>query len=491
MKKIMLLILMLLPFLAPVTNAQDKKLTEENREAVPENINPEDVERVYQAYVNFVNSYLACNTREELMAFATENSEEISRMATDVSKYSAYFTPEQISGLEELSKKLMTKADILSKETSGNDAQSVADSITDADDTQEGIHDNGKPEATTSNEVNPEDVDKAYQAYVDFVNGYMACNSMEELTAYATQNMDNINQMSNDMGKYSSHFSPEQIATIQELSQKLSDKVTNILNSDSSEPANSDYSAQADSLSMEKYLDCFESEVNNRLLPSNLLLYLNTLYVETVMDSCADNVSGETAYMIARGFNEEQKIRLEKLTSLCKAKEQALIKEKNFDTSPDAVIDEINNVYNILASSENWRKQSRLYERYVETISKLLLDENGEASRLTDRQKDNFVTTILKFARKENELTLRQEGLSESFYFETLGDLLDIADNFYTSNMRNSDASSLNSEDLSYYEQLKYYLTTILHSDYIYIFINDKQKERLLKMVEDYPEIYY
>jgi|GEM_PF-2174630 hypothetical protein len=75
------------------------------------NDQPEAVKQAYDIYIDFVNAYLACETREEMEKFALNSAETAKWISDNVPGYTPMFTEEQLANIQELSSLLVEKVD--------------------------------------------------------------------------------------------------------------------------------------------------------------------------------------------------------------------------------------------------------------------------------------------------------------------------------------------------------------------------------------------
>lgn len=275
---------------------------------------------------------------------------------------------------------------------------------------------------------------QAYSAYINYINDYLTYDNIDELTKYIIDNEDYLNKVVSDLSRYLYFLSPEQSQKIHELSVKLVEQTEALSGKDNQGGLGGDTSedeqASITPEILDNYLNCLEGEVYKRLLPSNSLFYLSSYYIRTVRDSCAVKVSGYQTYKLENSFDNNQNTRLQELSSMCESKMENLIEEKGLKSSPDAIINEISSHYEIMKNIDT-KQQIKVHDQHFQFLSLFLLKEDMTFINLSDSQKKSLVNSFLMYVNKEDELERKEVGNKKYIYFETMDELISIAETFY------------------------------------------------------------
>lgn len=275
---------------------------------------------------------------------------------------------------------------------------------------------------------------QAYIAFVDFINDYLTYDNIDELSKYLNDHRDPLDKVVSDLYRYIYFLSPQQLQTLQELSIKLEEQSEVFLGENNQGRLGGDTSVDEQASItpeiLDNYLDCVEGEVYKRLLPSNSLFYLSSYYIRTVRDSCAVKVSGYQTYKLENSFDNNQNTRLQELSSMCESKMENLIEEKGLKSSPDAIINEISSHYEIMKNIDT-KQQIKVHDQHFQFLSLFLLKEDMTFINLSDSQKKSLVNSFLMYVNKEDELERKEVGNKKYIYFETMDELISIAETFY------------------------------------------------------------
>lgn len=263
-------------------------------------------------------------------------------------------------------------------------------------------------------------------------------------------------------------YTPEQLNHLSELSIKVSEWFTHIYG----EERNSDLAQYSDD-----YLDCFEEQVNNKLLPSASLICLNYLQIQEVRNECANKISGVGYPLIEDCFTEEQVERLSKLLNTCKLKADELVRENKFDTSPDAIISELQNYFG--KTPDNLSKSKKIaYQNYSQFLLMFLIDDSNGTSTLNEKQTQDLWSIFLSYAyeyRKERKL------VDKNFCYKSLDELIQKSKSFYNKKLKqvNSKEDLRIEKDKACFLYFVYLLEILSDSDYLHLFMSDIQTEEI------------
>jgi len=322
-----------------------------------------------------------------------------------------------------------------------------------------------------------------YDSYIELLEDYLKCDSADDLMEYTRNNNTRLIEITNKISEYSSKLTFEQISKIQELAVKIAEKHQSV--SVQEENKTSDISSDQ----LESYLDCLEEKITSRLL-STSLSDLNRAAIEIVRDSCAANVSDYSYAILEDDLDETNEARLDELLLKCEAKVQELIEEKGFDTSPDAIIDEMNRYFDNAVTHIDSRSQFRIHSEYIEFLSKLLVDEKTGTTVMNEKQKDDYLTALFRYSNKNDELKKKQKGQVRILEYKTMNDLIGIAQSFYDKKLKPAKSLiELSEKDREYFLELAKLLEDISGSDFLHMFIDEVRMDILKDLNERYQTV--
>lgn len=341
-----------------------------------------------------------------------------------------------------------------------------------------------------SGKTQSEEARKAIEDYLLLMEDYLKYQEMDKLEEYATKYIESIGTIILEKTKYESELTPEQIAKMQELSTKISEKYESESpfspresSSDLEDHLEPSENASKSTEELDNYLDCLENVIKYRLLPENSLFYLNENYIQIIRETCAEELSAYTYYTLERKLDKTRNSRLEELLSLCKSRVKELIVEKGFDTSPDAAIREMSNHIDMISLGAS-TKEMRTHDGYLE----FLIDVLMKGGKMNKNQKNEILNVFIKYINKRDGIKKKEDGEIKMVYFETLDELIRISEIFYEEKLENIQSiEELSENDKSYFVELKYYLKEFsngdMHSD---LEIDQSIKEKLDDLLEKY-----
>ena len=472
------ILILLTLFLILNTHAADAQ--KKNSHQVADTLKSDDsraqkARQAYECYIGHMNQYLSCNTLEEMKEYIINNSEEIEDSGNKFVEYSDTFTEEQTEELRELYMKIEDKTQRLSNLDS-------TDSISNKSSAQK-----VEKSTVTTESDQTQEAKEAYELYIDFLEGYLKCDTMDEVNKYTADNTERVQAIAAAFSDSSPSLTPQQLAYIQQLADEVSSKLAGVAKQSSTKPEPK-YSAAI----RDAYLDCFQSKVENTILPSDSLFYLNSYYIERTKESCSAEVTGYSYYTIENDFDDDQRQRLQDLLLRCQSKTDSLISAKRFRISPDAVIDEMSNHFEVVKSID-LRDNLKDHDSYLQFLSMFLLDDEDAASQLNDSQKEKFLTVLFKYLNKEDEMKKNERGATKNLYAATLDELINLSQTFYNQKLKSVDSSgnTLSETDRAYFREVFNFLELLTESDFIYLFIDEARFGKVEDLFAKYNEYGY